>query len=180
MDKNSLIAKLNKTVPGAILESRRFGRSDLSSIWIEGQVIQKVAFALKSWVEVKIDWLENLSVVEFDKVLVITYFVRSTSTGDSLVIRASAVPESSESRVLFPSIRSIWPMGEPMEQEAEEMFGIQFRLNEEDGDLRKMNRLPEDWDGFPLRKSYLFPESFLGITHARTLDRTNPKKFSSS
>ena len=78
MDKNPLISKLNKDVPGAVLETRRFGRSEITSIWIESQTIQKVAFALKNDVGLKLNWLENLSVVELEGVLVVTYFVTST------------------------------------------------------------------------------------------------------
>jgi Ni,Fe-hydrogenase III component G len=127
VDKNPFISKLNKSLPDAVLETRRFGRSGTSSIWVEAQAIQKVAAFLKNDAEFKLDWLENLSVVEFEKVLVTTYFVCSNTTKHSLVVRASAVPESPNAEVSFPSIRAIWPMGEPMELEAEELFGIHFR-----------------------------------------------------
>ncbi len=177
MDKNSLASKLNKIIPGAVLETRRFGRSPLSSIWVEAQSIQKVAVALKNDADLKLDWLENLSVVEFEKVLVVSYFLRSTSTQQCIVVRASAVPSSPKAEVLFPSIRSIWPMGAPMEDEAEEMFGVLFRLTGEAEDLSRPRRLAADWEGYPLRKSYEFPKEFFGIQHVRPFnDRTVSKK----
>jgi NADH:ubiquinone oxidoreductase subunit C len=178
VDKNPLISKLNKAVPGAVLETRRFGRSGTTSIWIEAQTIQKVAHALRNDSELKLDWLENLSVVEFEGILVVTYFVRSTTSQFYYVIRASAVPASPDAEVLFPSIRGIWPMGVSMEQEAEEMFGVRFRANEESSSEgpAKPGRLPEDWKGFPLRKNYVFPKEFFGVTHSRPFNSSTQKK----
>ncbi len=178
MDKNALVSRLNKIIPGGVLETRRFGRSENTSIWIEAQAVQKIAMALKMDTEMKLDWLENLSVVEFEKVFIVTYFLRSLITRHSLVIRASAVPVSPGSEFLFPSVRNIWPMGLPMEEEAEEMFGIVFSLNNETQFQVKVNRLPENWKGFPLRKDYVFPSQFEDITHSRSFNKSNQKKSS--
>ncbi len=179
MDKNHLVSKLNKILPGAVLESRRFGRSGITSIWVEAQSICSIGLALKEDSEVRLDWLENLSVVEFEKVLVVSYFVRSYSTDQNLVIRASAVPTSNSAEVLFPSVRMIWPMAEPMEKEAFEMFGVRFQLDgEKDKNLDETRILPEDWKGFPLRKSYVFPKEYFGIAHVRPFNRLSQKKTS--
>lgn len=171
MDKNLLVAKLNKAVPGAVLEARRFGRSSHSSIWVEAQTIQKVANALKTDAVLGLDWLENLSVVEFEKVFVISYFVRSSESQFNVIIRASAVPSAPHAEVFFPSIRTVWPMGEPMEEEAEELFGILFRVEGVNSRESRMAKLPGEWKGYPLRKNYVFPEDFFGIHHSRSLNR---------
>jgi NADH-quinone oxidoreductase subunit C len=179
VDKNLLVLKLNKLIPGAVLETRRFGRSGVVSVWIESQSMQKVAAVLKSDSELKLDWLENLSVVEFESVLVITYFVRSSSLHHSFVLRASVAPPSAHSDVHFPSIRSVWPMGESMELEGEEMFGIRFRLPHEVSFSNSFNRLPEGWKGYPLRKGFVFPKETYGIPHNRITDYKSPKKTNS-
>lgn len=176
MDKNPLISKLNKLVPGAVLETRRFGRSGIVSIWIETQTLQKVASILKSDPELQLDWLENLSVVEFEGILVASYFIRSTVTAHHYILRSSAVPSSPEAEVLFPSVREIWPMATPMEEEAREMFGIRFSMNESDSSTETARRLPENWAGFPLRKNYVFPKEVFGITHSRPFNRSGQKK----
>jgi NADH-quinone oxidoreductase subunit C len=141
----------------------------MTSIWIEAQTLENVALFLKNDNEYKVDWLENLSVVEFEGVFVVSYFIRSTTTPFRCVIRASAVPSSPQAPVPFPSIREIWPMGTPMEEEAEELFGIQFSKH-------PPNLLPEGWTGFPLRKNYVFPREFFGITHSRPFNRSHQKK----
>jgi NADH-quinone oxidoreductase subunit C len=53
-----------------------------------------------------------------------------------------------------PSVESIWPTANWMEREVYDMFGIVF-----DGhpNLTRL-LLPEEWQGFPLRKDYDIPQ----------------------
>lgn len=179
MDKNLFVSKLNKIWPGSVLESREFGRSGVFSVWLEAKAIGRVASALKDDAEVRLDWLENLSVVELEEVMVVTYFLRSTVTAHSLVLRISAVPESKTSWVKFPSIRDVWTMGTPMEKEAEELFGIQFDTGRDVVQRIEGGYLPEGCEGFPLRKSFKFPKAVMGLSHSRPLNHSVQKKFES-
>lgn len=170
MDKNPLIAKLNKAAPDSVLENRRFGRSGITSIWLEAEAIVKIANCLRFDVDLQMDWLENLSVVEFEQALVASYFVSSNTTLESVILRISVVPTSPLERVYLPSTRSVWPMAEPMEKEAEDLFGVSFENadGEAGGQGLKANLLPENWVGFPLRKGYVFPKEVYGLPHSRT------------
>jgi hypothetical protein len=163
VDKNLIITKINKAVQGAVLEVRRFGRSDTRSIWVEAQSIQKVAKILRTEADLSLDWLENLSVVELSDALVISYFLHSTQgTQPEVSLRASVVPDSPTSPVKMPTIQTIWPMGIPMEREAREMFGIQFEISPQDDDADAEFDfesgpslcLPSGLSGFPLRKKF--------------------------
>ena len=165
MEKNFIVSKLNKALPGSVLEVRRFGQSDAVSIWIEAQNIQKIALFLKSETELKMDWLENFSVVEFENVFVATYFVRSFSNEHQLIIRISVVPDKHSEDAHLPSVKLIWPMIEPMEHEAEELFGIYFRVDPDKKEHARSRILPHPWRGYPLRKNYQFPEEIFGIQH---------------
>ena len=178
MDKNLLLSKLNKLLPGVVLESRRFGRSGVVSVWVEAQSLTKVGVAMKEDPELSADWLENLSIVEFEEALVVTYFVRSTGMGHSFIVRASVVPNPKTGSASFPSVQSVWPMAKLMEREAEEMFGVTFgseSLKSEPAGSH-FGILPEGWTGYPLRKKYEFPKEVFGILHSRPSNKIQLKK----
>ncbi|MCS7005455.1 MAG: NADH-quinone oxidoreductase subunit C [Cytophagales bacterium] len=68
--------------------------------------------------------------------------------------------ENPQEQEKIPSLTSLWGGANWLERETAEMFGIIF-----DGhpDLRRL-LLPDDWEGFPLRKNYKHQEKYHGIT----------------
>lgn len=60
---------------------------------------------------------------------------------------------------VVPSVSHIWRTAEWHEREAFDLFGIRFEGN---NDLRRI-LLPEDWEGYPLRKDYHAQEKYHGI-----------------
>lgn len=162
MDIGTLASKLNQAFPGAVLQKSRFGRSETLAVWVEMSAIARIAAFLKSDVDARLDFLENLSVAQFDDALVLTYFLSSTACGSKLILRGSIVPKTPEAAVSAPSVSDTWPMAAALEQEGEELFGVRFEGRPDLG-----SRLPADWKGFPLRKTYVFPQEYLGILHSR-------------
>lgn len=67
--------------------------------------------------------------------------------------RADALPS-------LPSVSEIWRTADWHEREAFDLMGIYF---EGHPDLRRI-LMPDDWQGYPLRKDYEDPETFHGIT----------------
>ena len=59
----------------------------------------------------------------------------------------------------IPSITEVYPSANFYEREAYDMFGINFTGH---SDLRRI-LLPEDWEGWPLRKDYKEQETYHGI-----------------
>ena len=162
METSALIKKLESLAPGAILETKPFGRSGNISVWLEQGRVLEVAEILKEEPTLKLDWLENLSAFEIESSIVLTYFLRSSVTGKSLVLRGSVVPASEAETVSSKSVSSVWPMARSFEAEIQDLFGVVF-----EGVQKSYSVLPTNWKGFPLRKSYQFPTEFLTISHSR-------------
>ena len=59
----------------------------------------------------------------------------------------------------IPSVESLWRVADWFERETYDMFGINFTGHR---DLRRI-LLPEDWEGWPLRKDYEEQETYHGI-----------------
>jgi NADH:ubiquinone oxidoreductase subunit C len=60
-----------------------------------------------------------------------------------------------------PSVTDVWPTAGFMEREAFDMFGIRFEGHE---GLKRL-LMPDDWEGYPLRKDYgvgKVPVEFVG------------------
>ena len=162
METSALIKKLESLAPGAILETKPFGRSGNISVWLELSRILEVAGFLKEEPTLRLDWLENLSAFEIESSIVLTYFLRSSTTGKFLILRGSVVPVSESELVTSKSVSSIWPMARSFEAEITDLFGVLF-----EGVHKTNSVLPKNWIGFPLRKSYEFPTEFMNIAHSR-------------
>jgi NADH-quinone oxidoreductase subunit C len=118
--------------------------------WIE------IAEYIKSNSDIYIDSLQCITGIDLgDNILQSRYNFHSMRHGTLIEIRISVTRDSPN----IPSIEKIWRIGDWFERETYDMYGIIF-----DGhrDLRRM-LLPEDWEGYPLRKDYEEQETYHGI-----------------
>ena len=119
-----------------------------------------------NWREIA-EWLKSDKNLLFDSLQCITgmdigddklesrYNLHSMDHGHAIEIRI-AVPLGGAK---IPSIEQIWRIGDWFERETYDMVGITFEGHR---DLRRM-LLPEDWEGYPLRKDYDVQETYHGI-----------------
>ena len=115
-----------------------------------------VAEYIKSNSDIYIDSLQCITGIDLgDNILQSRYNFHSMRHGTLIEIRISVTRDSPN----IPSIEKIWRIGDWFERETYDMYGIIY-----DGhrDLRRM-LLPEDWEGYPLRKDYKEQETYHGI-----------------
>ena len=110
------------------------------------------------------DWLANHSGVDYvaDDKFAVVHDLYSYDLKHTFCVKVFC-PRSDPH---VPSVADLWPAADWHEREAFDMFGIVF-----DGhpDLRRI-LCADDWEGFPLRKDYVFPREYHGIPGSVELD----------
>jgi NADH-quinone oxidoreductase subunit C len=102
------------------------------------------------------NYLSCLSGVDCSKkYLSAVYHLASTVNRNKVVLKARCTKENPH----IQSVSMVWRTADWHEREAYDLFGIIF-----DGhpDLRRI-LLPEDWEGYPLRKGYKVQEFYHGM-----------------
>ena len=126
--------------------------------------IAEVAAFCKSEPDLSFDNLMCLSAVDYAAVkdvaphLEVVYHLYSYRHGHVHVLKAM-LPREGPS---LPTVETVWGVANWHEREAYDMFGIVFTGHT---DLRRI-LLPDDWEGFPLRKDWVDPEFYNGM-HVR-------------
>jgi NADH-quinone oxidoreductase subunit C len=112
----------------------------------------------------KLDWMANLSGVDYvaDDKLCVVYDLWSFDLRHSFAVKVFCQRENAH----IPTVADLWPAADWHEREAFDLLGIIF---DHHPDLRRI-LLAEDWEGFPLRKDYIFPREYHGIPGSVELD----------
>lgn len=91
--------------------------------------------------------------------IAVVYHIESMASGERIALRVGL--DRTSPRVA--SVADIWKVANWHEREAYDMFGIIFEGHP------NLTRIlcPDDWQGFPLRKDYVFPTVYGEVPHAR-------------
>ena len=133
-------------------------------VHINAQDWRELAGFLLNAESLKLDWLANLSGVDYvaDGKMCIVYDLWSFDLKHSFAVKVFTPREDPS----VPSVADLWPAADWHEREAWDMFGIKFPGHP---DLRRI-LCADDWEGFPLRKDYVFPREYHGIPASVELD----------
>jgi NADH-quinone oxidoreductase subunit C len=127
--------------------------------WIQvaPALLHDVCEYLKAAPELDFDLLRLVTGVDWGDRLSSVYHLYSVAHGHELTLRVDldrAAPS-------VASVADLWPAADWHEREAWDMMGIVY---EGHPSLRRI-LLPEDWEGHPLRKDYVAPKEYNGITN---------------
>jgi NADH:ubiquinone oxidoreductase subunit C len=86
--------------------------------------------------------------MDWGKELGVIYHLRSTTFGHEMVVKVATEDRENAS---IDTVCDIWRTAELHEREIHDLFGIEFNNHPN----MEVLILPENWEGFPLRKDYV-------------------------
>ena len=148
MDANTLVASLQDALPGAPIEG--VPSVDLqTTIYVSREDLPAIARTLKDRSGLAFNLLAEITAVDFwprEPRFELVYIL--VSIPNRLRLRMKVRLSGADPHVATMS--GVWPAANWLEREVWDLFGISF-----DGhpDPRRL-LMPEDWEGYPLRKDY--------------------------
>ena len=124
--------------PAAIVEIGQFARDDS---------------------ELAMDCLSNESGVDYKDHIEVVYHLFSYRKRHTAVLKVK-LPRDNPS---LPTLESVWHSANWMEREIFDLLGVNFIGH---SDMRRI-LMPEDWPGHPLRKDFVEPLEYHGISTVR-------------
>jgi len=125
------------------------------SIEINKEIIKELAKFLKEDNRFLFDHLVYITAIDEKTSMKVLWCLFSYTYKQYLVLKTGVDRENPE----VDSVSDIWATAEWHERETYDFFGINFKGHP---DLRRI-LLPDDWEGYPLRKDYIPPEFYHGM-----------------
>ena len=157
MEPSALITALQEAIPGAQFETA--ASVDLqTTIYVSRDDVPAVLAALRNREQFQFSFLAELTAADFwprEPRFELIYILVSLAHRQR--VRVKVRLHGTDAHVA--TVSDLWPAANWLEREVWDLFGIAF-----DGhpDPRRL-LMPEDWDGYPLRKDY--PVQILKTPH---------------
>ena len=130
---------------------------------IKADLIADVCLFLRDCPDTWFDFLSCLSAIDYGveaQKFGVVYHLSSIIKNHQIVLKVILENDRSlENLPVFQSVSAVYKTADWHEREAFDMVGVAF---ENHPDLRRI-LLPDDWDGYPLRKDYQTAESYHNI-----------------
>lgn len=126
-------------------------------------LLPQICLFLRDHEETYFDFLSCISAVDDGldaKTFTVVYHLASIPYNHQLTLKVIIENDRQLNNLpVVPSVVSVWRTADWHEREAFDLMGIYF---EGHPDLRRI-LLPDDWEGYPLRKDYQEAETYHGI-----------------
>lgn len=148
MSPLEIVEKIKSRFPKEVLWFRCF--RDECDVTVKKEKIKEILRFLKETPTLEFDFLVDLTAVDYlgyrEPRFDVVYNLMSLKHRHRIRIKAQV----SEQECFISTVSDLWKTANWFERECFDMFGIEFRGHP---DLRRI-LMPEDWNGFPLRKDY--------------------------
>jgi len=147
VEQNPIVRKLGAWDPQAVAEARTF-RGELTIV-VPRQHLRRAADFLRGDPELQFTFLSDITGVDrfpMELRFELNYHVLSLARREKLRLKVRIAG----SDPTVESVTLVWPTADWHEREVFDLFGVRF---EGHPDLRRI-LMPEDWEGYPLRKDY--------------------------
>jgi NADH-quinone oxidoreductase subunit C len=126
---------------------------------VDPKAIVEIGRFMKEDPELAMDCLSNQSGVDYKDRIEVVYHLFSYEHRHGAVLKVK-LPRENPS---VETIESVWKSANWMEREIYDLLGVNF---EGHSDMRRI-LMPEDWIGHPLRKDFVEPAEYHGISTVR-------------
>ena len=156
MTPEEIHARLKDRFGEAVAEWRPAAQGESWVAVSAGNLVEMARF-LRDDPTLAFDFLRIVSGVDRGEHLSSMYHLYSYTHFHSVTLRVDVPREAP----LVPSVAGVWSAAEWHERESFDMVGLEY---EGHPNPRRI-LLPEDWEGYPLRKDYETPKSYGGLTN---------------
>lgn len=122
---------------------------------VKPESIVSVCKMLKDTPELGFDYPASITGVDRGDKIELIYHLTALSSGDKVILRTELDREKPE----IDSVFEVWKGADWQEREIFDLLGVNFRNHPE---MRRI-LLPDNWEGYPLRKDYVMPDDKHGI-----------------
>lgn len=146
---SELIEKtIRDSFPDAVVETTDvFG---VLNVKLNPSSLLPVCEMLHSKPEMGFDYLADVTAIDWQDRIEVVYQLTAIADNKRLALRVDLDRDKPE----VDSVVSVWQGANFQEREVYDLMGVVFRGHP---DLRRI-LLPEDWEGYPLRKDYVIPD----------------------
>jgi NADH-quinone oxidoreductase subunit C len=139
---------IRDSFPDAILESSEVDGA--LTLRIDPKQLLAICKILHSEPELGFDYLADVTAIDWKDRFELVYRMTNLAANTKIVFRLDLDHEKPE----VDSVTSIWRGADYQEREVFDLMGVVFTGHP---NLKRI-LLPDDWEGYPLRKDYVIPD----------------------